>query len=99
MSDKQPSEKPYFAPPATEEERAARVDRGTEWGEDAQAIQRQAGLGSYGPEPTDQEARENALIRTLERVDAEVASLRSWVFGLYGVVFGLGAAVMWLSLR
>ncbi len=89
-------EKPYFAPPA---EGAPPEGEVPSWGEDAQAIARQAGLGSYGPETTEQEKREEVLLRIMERVDGEVAGLRSIVLVLCGVVAVLGAVVGWLVLR
>lgn len=90
------SDKPYFAPQAGG---AAPEGEVPKWGDDAAAIAREAGLGSYGQDRADQESREEVLIRTLERVDGEVGGLRSIVVVLCAAVFVLGAAVGWLIFR
>jgi hypothetical protein len=89
-------DKPYFAPQA---EGAAPEGEVPKWGEDAAAIAREAGLGSYGPEPTAQEAREEALLRNLDRIDGEVAGLRGIVFALCAVVLVVVGLVIWALAR
>ena len=102
--------KPYFAPPA---EGAVPEGEVPAWGDDAKAIAREAGLGSYGADPSDQEAREDALITGLEhaeqeafkdftprqRVEDDLAALKGLVSVLVVIVFALGVAVGWLVVR
>lgn len=104
---------PYFAPSApaprsfgdTTPETAGlvvpRVHSGEApaWGEDAEQIAREAGLGSYGAEGAEQEHREEVLLRTLEAVRGEFAGLRAIVLVLIALVFVLFVAVAWLWLR
>lgn len=100
MADK-PTE-PYFAPAAQGRgvtNAQAQPDGAPAWGEDATEIARSAGLGSYGPEPTAQQEREDALLRTLDGVGGSVAGLRVLVLVLCASVLALGAAVTWLWLQ
>ena len=89
-------EKPYFAPPA---EGAPPEGEAPKWGDDAAAIAREAGLGSYGAEQTEQEAREDVLLASIERMDGELANLRRSVATLWVVVVTLGAiTISWLMM-
>lgn len=91
-------DKPYFAPPAEGEVPEGELPK---WGEDAQEIQREAGLGSYGrPElPGEQAKREDALLHGLERLDGELASLRSWVYALGLAVATTMGVITWMLAR
>jgi len=83
-------EKPYFAPQA---EGAPPEGEVPSWGEDAAAIAREAGLGSYGPEPVDLEAREK-LSRRLDRVDRDLAKMRVNALWLWAVI-GILTLIIW----
>jgi hypothetical protein len=85
--------KPYFAPPAEGPMPEGEVPQ---WGPDSEEIAREAGLGGYGAETAAQETREEALLRTLDRVDGEVSGLRGVVVVLCAAVLALGIAVAWL---
>jgi hypothetical protein len=89
MSDR---DKPYFAPPA---EGAPPDGEAPSWGEDAQEIAREAGLGSYGADPIEQATREEPLIESLERADADMARMRLTVRILGVAVLVLVCALVW----
>lgn len=86
-------DKPYFAPPAKGAPPEGEVPT---WGEDAQEIAREAGLGSYGADPIEQGTREEPLIESLERADADLVRMRLTVrlFGL--AVLVLLCALIWV---
>jgi hypothetical protein len=90
MSD---PDKPYFAPPATGAPPEGEVPA---WGEDAQEIAREAGLGSYGADPIEQGIREEPLIESLEHADADMVRLRLTVRVLGFAVFALVCALVWV---
>ena len=90
MSD---PDKPYFAPPA---EGATLQGEVPTWGTDAQEIAREAGLGSYGGDPLDQESREEALLRALERSDADLSRTRLTAALLSLITLLLTCALIWL---
>lgn len=89
MSD---PDKPYFAPPAEGATPAGEVPT---WGEDAQEIAREAGLGSYGADPIEQDQRQEPLIQSLERADADMVRMRLTIRILGLAVFVLIAALIW----
>ena len=86
-------DKPYFAPPA---EGAPPEGEVPSWGEDAQEIAREAGLGSYGGDAADQQSREEALLRSLESMDTELARARLTVRILGLAVLVLVCALVWV---
>ena len=88
MSD---PDNPYFAPPA---EGAPPDGEVPTWGEDAQEIAREAGLGSYG-DPIERDQREEPLIQSLERADADMVRMRLTIRILGLAVFVLLAALIW----
>jgi hypothetical protein len=95
-----PKNESYFAPPADAAAvQGVQAQSSPAWGEDAEEIARTAGLGSYGAETLDQEAREEAVIRGLERTDGEVRALRAMVNWLCVCVVGLGVAVGWIVMH
>ena len=98
MSDKTSDDKAraYFAPPSDGTTPEGEVPV---WGEDAEEIARTAGLGSYGAAMDEQEAREETLLGTIERVDNEVRALRALVVVLCAAAVLQGIAVIWLVLR
>lgn len=83
---------PYFAPPAKGSPPEGEVPS---WGEDAKEIAREAGLGSYGSDPADQESREETLIGTLEGADADMVRMRLTVRILGVTVVILVCALLW----
>lgn len=85
-------DKPYFAPPA---EGAPPEGEVPTWGEDAQEIAREAGMGSYGADPIEQEQREEPLIESLERADADMVRMRLTVRILSIAVLVLVCALLW----
>jgi hypothetical protein len=93
-----PKNESYFAPPSVQTDTVP-AQSAPAWGEDAEEIARTAGLGSYGAEALDQEAREEAVIRGLERTDGEVRALRALVNWLCVCVVTLGAVVGWMLLH
>lgn len=86
-------DKPYFAPPAEGTPPEGEVPS---WGEDAEQIAREAGLGSYGADPTEQESREEMLLRSLEHVDAELVRARLTVRILGVAVLILVCVLIWV---
>jgi hypothetical protein len=86
-------DKPYFAPPAKGATPEGEVPT---WGEDAQEIAREAGLGSYGADPIEQEQREEPLIESLERADADMVRMRLTVRILGLIVIVLVCALIWV---
>jgi len=93
-----PKNESYFAPPSG----GVPTPNPTEpaaWGEDAEAIARDAGLGSYQTTAIEQQAREDAIIRALEQTDRELRLLRKGVNYLWGAVVGLtvGLVSLWLG--
>lgn len=95
-------DKPYFAPAA---EGAPPEGEVPTWGEDAQAIAREAGLGSYGADPSEQELREDSLMRSLEQAEREVGlsggvvqqQLTVRILGIAVIV--LLGALIWVLVR
>lgn len=90
MSD---PDKPYFAPPAQGTPPAGEVPA---WGEDAQEIAREAGLGSYGADPIERDQHEEPLIQSLERADADLVRMRLTVRILGLAVIVLAGALIWV---
>jgi NAD(P)H-dependent flavin oxidoreductase YrpB (nitropropane dioxygenase family) len=90
------SDKPYFAPPS---KGAAPEGEVPSWGQDAQEIAREAGLGSYGGTAADQEMREESMLRALEDAEREAGlgrPMRGLVVVLCAAVLVLGAVVAWM---
>jgi len=92
----------YFAP-SSPTAPVSTVSESPTWGDDAADIAQTAGLGSYGAETLEQQAREEAVIRGLERMDGQVfgqvQALRGLVNWLCVCVVVLGAAVGWMLIR
>jgi len=86
-------DKPYFAPPAAG---APPEGEAPTWGEDAQEIAREAGLGSYGTDPIEQDLREEPLIESLEAADADMVRMRLTVRILGFAVILLACALIWV---
>lgn len=99
MSDVKPENAGYFAPPSPDVAPLAVAPEPVTWGEDATEIAATAGLGSYGAEVSDQVAREDALIRGLERMDGEIRALRRYVGWLSFVLVAAIASTAWLFLK
>lgn len=91
-----PKNENYFAPPTMQADTVP-AQSTPAWGEDAEEIARTAGLGSYGADVLDQAAREEAVIRGLERTDAEIRALRGLVNWLCVCVVGLCIWVGWFA--
>lgn len=85
-------DKPYFAPPAEDTPPAGEMPT---WGEDAQEIAREAGLGSYGADPIERDQHEEPLIQSLERADADMVRMRLTIRILGLAVFILITALIW----